>query len=306
MNKIKIGIPRAGLYYKYGKLWETFFNELGCQTILSPETNKEILTNGINYSIDENCLSFKIYMGHINYLKDKVDYVLVPRIVNFGKNEDVCVKFNALYDIVKNTFNNIKIINYNVDIKKGEGELSAFLKMGKTIHKSYVASLKAYIKGKYRQRKYNKLLYRRQENNIKNNNQPKILIISHGYNIHDKLIGYPLIKYLRKLNVLPLYSDIVINKAIKKRSQKISKSLYWTYNKELIGTIDYYKNIIDGLIFVSTFPCGPDSLVNELCIRKIKDIPKTVIIIDELEGEAGLHTRLESFIDIIKNKKGLV
>ncbi|MFA7688836.1 MAG: acyl-CoA dehydratase activase-related protein, partial [Bacilli bacterium] len=146
MNKIKIGIPRAGLYYKYGKLWETFFNELDCEIILSPETNKEILTNGINYSIDESCLSSKIYMGHINYLKDKVDYILVPRIVCFGKDEDVCVKFNALYDIVRNTFNNINIINYNIDIKKGERELSAFLKMGKVINKGYFLSLKAYIK----------------------------------------------------------------------------------------------------------------------------------------------------------------
>jgi len=306
MNKIKIGIPRAGLYYKYGKLWETFFNELGCEIVLSPETNKEIMANGINCSIDESCLSSKIYMGHINYLKDKVDYVLIPRIVNFGRNEDVCVKFNALYDIVKNTFNAIKIINYNIDIKKGERELSAFLKMGKDINKNYFSSLRAYLKGKYIQKKYNNFLYRRQENKIKNNNQTKILIISHGYNIHDKLIGQPLIKYLKELDVLPIYSDIVINKNIKKRSKKISRSLYWTYNKELIGTIDYYKNIIDGLIFVSTFPCGPDSLVNELCIRKIKDIPKTVIIIDELEGEAGLHTRLESFIDIIKNKKELI
>lgn len=47
----------------------------------------------------------------------------------------------------------------------------------------------------------------------------------------------------------------------------------------------------------------PDSLVNELCLRKIKDIPMLNIVIDEHQGEAGLQTRIESFIDVIKAKK---
>ncbi len=63
-----------------------------------------------------------------------------------------------------------------------------------------------------------------------------------------------------------------------------------------------YYNKIDGLILLTTFPCGPDSLTNEMCIRKL-NIPLTNIIIDELNGEAGLQTRIESFIDIINEKK---
>ena len=53
---------------------------------------------------------------------------------------------------------------------------------------------------------------------------------------------------------------------------------------------------------MSTFPCGPDSLVNELLIRKIKDIPTINILIDEQNANTGLETRLESFIDIIKER----
>ena len=42
-NKIKIGIPRGLYYYKYNILWKEFFKELGCDIIVSPETNFEIL-----------------------------------------------------------------------------------------------------------------------------------------------------------------------------------------------------------------------------------------------------------------------
>ena len=41
--KIKIGIPRGLYYYKYNILWKEFFKELGCDIIVSPETNFEIL-----------------------------------------------------------------------------------------------------------------------------------------------------------------------------------------------------------------------------------------------------------------------
>ena len=56
------------------------------------------------------------------------------------------------------------------------------------------------------------------------------------------------------------------------------------------------------LFFLTAFPCGPDSLTNELVIRKI-DIPYLQLIQDDLDGVAGMETRLESFLDIIERKK---
>ncbi|WP_242975810.1 acyl-CoA dehydratase activase-related protein [Desulfosporosinus sp. FKB] len=57
---IKIGIPRALLYYRYKHLWESFFNELKIDYIVSPDTNRDIVRKGIAYAIDESCLSSKI------------------------------------------------------------------------------------------------------------------------------------------------------------------------------------------------------------------------------------------------------
>jgi len=300
---IIIGIPRAFLYFKYKYLWETFFEELKCKILISPETNKQILKNGVNNSIDESCLSAKIYMGHVHYLIDKVDYILVPRIVSFGKNEVVCTKFNAMYDIVKNTFNNIKLLDYNIDIVEKQTEFKSFMKMGKVLGKDPITVLKAYLKAKKIQNYYEQQKSEKQEQLLNNTDKMKILIVSHPYNIYDKLLGHPVIKYLESFEVVPIYADAANKEKTTEKSKEISKTLYWTYNKELIGAIEHYTNKIDGIIFISTFPCGPDSLVNELCIRKIKGIPMTNIILDELQGEAGLYTRIESFIDIIREKK---
>ena len=68
MNKMTIGIPKALLYYKYKDLWISFFEYLGCDVVMSPDTSKEILEMGTKKSLDESCLAMKIYMGHVEYL----------------------------------------------------------------------------------------------------------------------------------------------------------------------------------------------------------------------------------------------
>lgn len=211
MQKIKIGIPRAFLYYKYKRLWETFFEELKCEIVLSPETNKEILKIGIESSIDESCLSSKVYMGHVHYLIGKADYILIPRIVNFGIGEEVCVKFNAMRDIVSNTFKDAKILDYNVDGKKRKTEIKAFFKVGKTLGKKHSDVLKAYKKAKKAELKDNLDKYLKQEQ-LLNSSDLKVLVVSHPYNIYDKLIGNPIIKYLKKLGVTPIYPHINMRK----------------------------------------------------------------------------------------------
>jgi len=302
MEKIKIGIPKALLYYRYHILWEEFFKNLNCEIVTSNDTTKEIIELGKKYSIDESCLSSKIYMGHVASLKEKCDYILVPRIENYGKKEKVCVKFNATYDIVKNLFPKYKIIDYNIDQKKNRFIFISFLKLGLKVTNNPFKITRSYFlaKKKYKQ---NKRKLEQEQIKKLNSNKLKILIVSHPYNIYDNYIGKPVIDKLTEMNIELLYADRVNPKISKIYAETLSPTLYWTYSKELIGTIPYYQHSIDGIIFLTSFPCGPDSLVNELLIRKINDIPITNILIDELSASTGLETRLESFVDIIKERR---
>ncbi len=74
-------------------------------------------------------------------------------------------------------------------------------------------------------------------------------------------------------------------------------------NRELLGSISKYHNDVDGIILLTAFPCGPDSMVNEMIIRRIKDRPILNLLLDSQDGNAGIETRLESFIDIIRFRK---
>lgn len=300
-KKLKIGIPRAFLYYRYYILWKTFFEKLNCHIILSPETTKETLEVGMKYSIDESCLSSKIYLGHIAYLNNKCDYVLIPRIENYGKKEKVCVKFNGLYDIANNLFKNQKFLTYNIEKTKFKTEFIGFIKMGLKINKNIFKVIISYIKAKKKWNSQEKIEVITQERKL-NTNKIKVLIVSHPYNIYDKYLSYYITKYLKENDIQIIYADKLDKKTSKEYSKELSNTLYWTYSKELIGAIDYYKEIYDGVIFLTTFPCGVDSLVNELMLRKISK-PTLNIILDSETSDTGIETRLESFVDILKERK---
>lgn len=301
MKKIKIGIPRAFTYHRYGVLWKSFFENLGCKIILSPETNREILDIGINNTIDECCLSYKIYLGHVLYLKDKCDYILVSRICDYGKTEKVCTRFNGTYDLIKYLIPSSEIISYNIDHTHFKYEFFGFLKMGFKITANPFKIIYSYIIAKTKQKKYDLTKENEEKNKLSKPNK-KILIISHFYNLKDKFISSYILKYLENAGIVPLLSNNLDKSLASTFSEYFSETIYWKYAKEMIGALYYYRHQIDGVIFIGTYPCGMDSLVNNLAIAKNQQLPILNLIIDENISDVSLETKLESFIDIIKGE----
>lgn len=301
MNEIIIGIPKALLYYKYGILWTNFFEKLGCKVIISPNTNKKMLDDGKKLVIDEACLSLKIFMGHVLYLNDKCDYILVPRISCINKKEKVCTNFMALYDLTNNLIDS-KLIGYNYDIKNGEDELYGFLSMGIELGFPINKIKKAYHDAKLEEKRIKFRKITRQNKLIAESNKIKILLAGHPYNLYDNLIGKEITDFLKLYDIELLYSDLYDNKYVNNDIKKIAPKNYFTFNKEIIGSISSMMDKIDGIILITSFPCGPDSLSNEMIVRNVK-IPLINLIVDELNSHTGLITRLESFIDILIERR---
>lgn len=299
MKKIKIGIPRAMLYYRYGVLWKNFFELLGLNVVLSPQTNRQILTLGTNNTIDECCLSYKIYIGHALYLSKICDYILVSRVCDYGKKDKVCTRLNGTYDNLKHLIPQEQLIDYNIDHTKRKYEFFGFLKMGLKFTKNIPKIIYSYLYAKEKQKQYDKNKANEEKNKLTKPNK-KILIMSHFYNIQDKFISNYITTYLENNNLLPIYSNNIDKKTATTYSEYFSNTLYWKYSKEMVGSFYYYQHQIDGVIYISTYPCGVDALVNNLLMLKNKDLPTLNLLIDENITELSLETKLESFIDIIK------
>jgi predicted nucleotide-binding protein (sugar kinase/HSP70/actin superfamily) len=261
---------------------------------------------GVNNSIDEACFSSKIFIGHVEWLLDKCDLIFVPRIENSAVREEYCTRIFGLYDLVRNTFPKAKLLHAEVNYFYRKRTSTAFVEIGQTLGKGKEESLEAYKKA-LETANIIKEAKIHQQDELLISDGPKILIFSHGYNTYDACIGKEITDSFAKNNIKVIYADLIKeNEAKLLTREAYGKRVYWKVSNQLIGGIEKYRSLVDGIVLISTFPCGPDSIFNELLIRTIKDKPILSLVIDEQDASAGIQTRLESFTDIIMAKRGVL
>lgn len=317
----KIGIPRGMLYYDYYPLWSEFFKELGAEVILSPKTNKDILDSGVLSCVDEACLPVKIFHGHVNFLKDKVDYLFIPKVISIKKKEYCCPKVLGLPDMVRFSIDDlppiitpkINLFKFDNKYKTAMYETGHFLDKNITIiRKAYTSAIKSYNRYIYLMNKgvipieaikmYNRAFkdynYRLDEDNM------TIMVAGHPYNLYDEYLNMNVINKLIEKNINILTPEMISDKKIIEYSNKLPKRMFWTHGRRIVGSslnlIE--EGRIDGIIYLSSFGCGIDSILIDLIERKAiaNKIPFTLLTLDEQTGEAGVNTRIEAFIDMIK------
>jgi len=207
----------------------------------------------------------------------------------------MCPRIFGMWDVAKRTFPNVKFLHADINVLQRKREQDAFINIGEQLGFDTQKSLAAY------QSAIETFKYLCEEN-IKNQQARlakdglKVLIVGHQYNLYDPYIGQGITKYFLDNGVTPVHANFV---EVEKQ-----KRVYWKQNAELLSGVQKYKDRVDGIVLVTTFPCGPDSIFNEMIIRQVKDKPILSLMVDELDATAGLQTRLESFVDILTAKRG--
>jgi predicted nucleotide-binding protein (sugar kinase/HSP70/actin superfamily) len=69
--------------------------------------------------------------------------------------------------------------------------------------------------------------------------------------------------------------------------------------------VRYAEKGFDGVIQLAPFTCIPEIVAKSIlpAISRDKDIPVLTLFLDEQTGQAGIETRLEAFVDLIKQKR---
>lgn len=295
---MRVGMPRGLLYCRYHPFFNTFFTELGAEIITSSETNKGILDEGVKYCVDEACLPVKVFHGHVASIKDNCDLLLIPRIMRLRKGEFICPKFCGLPEMVKNSIKDMPNIIGEPIYATSEKELYkwarlAGVKITKDSNKIATAYKKAVEEQKNFKSGFNDLGY-----NI------KVAIAGHPYNIYDNFVNMNVVKKLNKLGVGAITEEYVDEDDMEQQVKKLFKKPFWTFARKSYGFTTYLSEgkCVDGIVYISSFACGIDSIVIELIKDRIGDFPLLVLKVDEHTGEAGLDTRIEAFVDMLEGR----
>ncbi|SKC81685.1 acyl-CoA dehydratase activase-related protein [Maledivibacter halophilus] len=317
---VKVGIPRALLYYEYCKLWISFFENLGTKVIISEKTNKEILDRGVKNTVDEACLPVKIYHGHVLNLKDKVDFIFTPRIVSVNKYEYICPKFCGLPEMIKYSVKGLpQFIDTTIDYRKSRKNFNkTIMEIGNYITKDKNRIKFAFENALKKHNEYKSLIKKgllpidilkgeNYEENI-NEGKEKVVLLGHPYNIYDSYSSMNIVEKLRKYNLSVVTCDTLDEDVINHKAKELNKKMFWSFGRKILGTALYSidDEEVCGIIYLSSFGCGLDSVIADVAERRIRrnsKKPFTMLTIDEHTGEAGLDTRIEAFVDMIKWRK---
>jgi len=317
----RIGVPRALLYYNYFPAWKKYFEELGAEIVLSDRTTKKILDSGIKVAVDETCLPVKLFYGHVDNLREKnVDYLFIPRIVSVEKKRYLCPKFLGLPNMVKNLMPDLPpIIDFKKDLSKKSKDFYLDLyDLGKKFtgnsFKIYMAYKKAMKELKnYRQHLLKgytpaECLDQKDKSHSSEKSNINIAVLGHSYNLNDPYISMDIYGKLNKMGVNVVTSEMLPESVYHEGIKNLRKDIFWTFGKEIMGSAYYLldNDMVDGVVVVVSFGCGPDSLIGEIIERTYKrkrEKPLLFLTLDEHTGEAGVLTRLEAFIDMVKFKK---
>lgn len=295
---MKVGIPKGLLYNKYHPFLITFFSELGAEIITSADTNKNILDEGVKYCVDEACLPVKIFHGHVASIKDKCDVIVIPKIMQLRKNEFICPKFCGLPEMVLNSIENMPIAITDPIYATSKKSLYKWAKVaGKRVTSNNFKIKSAFIKALNEQEKYKTGI-------LDEGFDIKIALAGHPYNIYDNFTNMNLVKKLNNLGIgvetMEFTNDLIIDLEI----EELYKKPFWTYARENYG---FAANVVrerkvDGIIYVSSFNCGTDSVIIELIKNNVGSFPFLTLKVDEHTGEAGIDTRIEAFADMLERR----
>ncbi len=325
-----IGIPRAMSYYNYFPFYYGFFSELGIKIIVSNPTTKKTISDGASLVVTETCLPIKVYVGHVLDLLEKgVKNIFVPSIQSIAPKIYNCSKIRGLPDLIRNVVKGeFNIIDATLDKSEKNNNLIDFLteiasyysitdkeKIKQAQQAGFVVQNNFWVMMQNGLDFDNALKYAQKGQVIippkKETKLINVALIGHGYNIYDKRACMDIAKKLEKMDVGVFSAYQLTREQLSGGMVTLNTSLYWANQYEMTGCAGHYfqEEKIDGVITLTAFGCGPDSLMVEDIKRKAKLFNKPLLnlTIDEHTGEAGFITRIEAFCDMLyRNKRAKI
>lgn len=316
---MKIGLPKALLHFYYYPFWRTMFESLGCEVVLSDDTNAETIARGSSVTVSELCVPIKLYNGHVeNLIAKQPDFIFVARFVNRG-HEWYCPKFIGLGEIVDYSIDFGKCVPIYADITaKGDvpdrlSDYEPVIEALGVTKQQMKAALRAGREAFLKCRRLSEQgytmdevfrIYEGEEVELcKRPHDITIALMGYVNNIYDGTVSMNAVKKLREMGVNVVTFDMLSDSVLKSGRRGVRQP-FWVFARKIYNASVYFEEhkMIDGMIHLTAFGCGPDSVIGKMMETDCEDkgIPFMTLRVDEHTGESHVQTRLEAFIDMLK------
>jgi predicted CoA-substrate-specific enzyme activase len=314
----KIGINKSFFTNTYFPLYRTFFEKLGLQVVLPDISERE----GVDLKSAEFCYPAELAHGYLfDLLKKNPDYLFLPQIkgdyVKQGGSIGVTCPLSqgepfylaAAYKNVEG-FKRLKagsrILNPVIDFSKGYAAAEkSFTEMARQLGFKKRDAAVAYREALDAQGKiFRELGDAGRQALVEVEYDPEafaVVIFGRSYNalVSEAHKGIPNKLASRGIRVIPLNAL--------PPAEKITKdNMYWSAGQRILSAAEQVKKHPQLFgCYITNFSCGPDSFLIGYFREMMGKKPSLTLELDNHVADAGLETRIEAFIDIIKRYREL-
>ena len=314
--KARVGIPMSLISWQYLPMYSQFLKALGFEVVLSGQTDKRLIRIGVEAVTSQPCFPVKVAYGHITeLLEKKVDFIFLPSVVSStasfpaNKHNQICPYVQSFAYQVKAAFANklgsTKIITS--PIRLGEGRalvVKSFVELGKELKVGAAKARRAVTVALAAQAGFDKALIDKGKEILgrPGPDQKVFVLVSRPYNGCDDGMNLQLPKKLAELGVQIIPMDMLQLSSAELTDPSLHERVYWAYGQRILRAAEVIKR--DPRLFgvyLSNFSCGPDSFISTFFKDIMGDKPCLQLEIDEHSADAGVITRLEAFLESLKN-----
>ncbi|MGO9137006.1 MAG: acyl-CoA dehydratase activase [Syntrophales bacterium] len=317
-NATTIGVNKSFLVNSYYPLYYRFFSRMGFR-VLIPDISEQ---QGVDRQRAPFCYPAEISHGYLeNLLRKKPDYLFLPQIkgayVENGCKRGITCPLSqgepyylssAFKDseTLRNLSEERKIITPVIDFSKGyEKAEHTFLSMAGKLGCDKKLAWRAYSeaaevqKSVHREMREAGLRFLRDLE--KNPDRSAVVIFGRSYNafVTEANMGIPH-KFASRgvpavpFNFLPLDAEAIDDK------------MYWSTGQSILKGANFVERHPQLFgCYITNFSCGPDSFLGGYFRHVMREKPFLILELDSHVADAGLETRVEAFMDIIKNHREL-
>ena len=314
VHRGQIGLPRAMFFHELMPFFKTFFTALGFETVISEKSNKKLIHRGCEVVVAEPCFPTKVGHGHILDLVDQgVKRIFLPSVINMlQKNKDlehsvVCPYSQTLTYTASAAldFKEMGVELIQGPLYFGFGEkvlLKGMTEIGQRLDVPAKQVKKAVKLALEAQENFSKRLLQRGREILATLGEGRLgmVVVSRPYNGFDPGLNLNLSAKLRDLGVVGIPMDFLPLDEPEFATE--SQHHYWRYGQKMLAAAEIIRKDprLYG-IYITNFGCGPDSFILHFFRDLMRGKPYLEIEIDEHSSDVGAVTRLEAFLDSLKN-----
>ena len=307
---IKVGIPRAMVFFDYFPFFRSLLEGLEADVVLSDPTNRSICHEGIDLSVAEPCFPVKVAHGHVKDLLQKgVDYILLPNILDAEAPQGTAASFlcpwNQTLPFVVRSVPRLepfrgRFLIPSLHFRRGRGSIERELTpLFRILGASWKQGRRALTKAYEAQRIFLRSLReagREALTILQEKGEPAVVLVGRGYNLYDKGVNLDILGKLRDyygINVIPMDFLPLDDEEI----SDLHENMYWNSGRRILAAgrfVGRHPHL--HIIYLTNFKCGPDSFIKPF-MGEASGKPYLVLQFDGHSGDAGVLTRCEAYLD---------